>query len=144
MDHIPPIEWYKNQPQSLTLIEESPFDQHGKCKDSTPLVDEKEDKVLDAETPTDDPNYDATKKRPGSPTIKTSKSNMRVYLHNMVQDEIVPEYRIFFAGRQILEVDINHREAHPARRTPKDPSVKARCSPRDHPPPVDRPVKPRA
>jgi hypothetical protein len=57
LDHIPPIEWYKNQPQSLQLIEESPFDQHVEYKDSSPLVVKKEDKILDAETPTDDPNY---------------------------------------------------------------------------------------
>jgi hypothetical protein len=75
--------------------------------------------------------------------IETSKSDMRVYLHNLVQDEIVPECGIFFAGRQILEVDIDYREAPLTRRTPRDPSVKARHSPRDHPPPVNRPVKPR-
>jgi hypothetical protein len=62
LDHIPPIERYKNQPQSLTLIEEPPFDQHGEYKESTPSVAKKNEKVLDAETPTDDPNYDAAKK----------------------------------------------------------------------------------
>jgi hypothetical protein len=62
--------------------------------------------------------------------IEMSKSDTRVHLHNLVQDEIVPECWIFFAGRQILEVDIDHIEAHPARRTPRDPLVKARHSPR--------------
>jgi hypothetical protein len=140
----------QNQPQSLTLIEESPFDQHGEYKESTPRVAKKDEKVLDAETPTDDPNYDAAKKKLGDPVIETSKSDMRPHLHNLVRDEIVPECGVFFPGRQILEVDIDHREAHPVRCSPREHptsgglSVKARCSPHDHLPSVDRPVKPRA
>ena len=59
-------------------------------KDSLIPDSEKEDKVLDAETPTDDPNYEAM--------IETSKSYMRAYLHNLIRDKTIPEYRIFFAG----------------------------------------------
>ena len=127
LDHVPPIKRYKEQPQSLKLIEESLFDQHGECKESSSPVSEKEDKVLDAKTPTDDPNY-------GNTTIETSKSNMRAHLHNLVWDEIVPEHRIFFTGRQILEVDIDCREEQPTRCNPRGPSTKNRRSPRDHPP----------
>jgi hypothetical protein len=134
LDHVPPIEWYKEQPQSPKLIEESLFDQHGEYKESSSPMSEKEDKILDAETPIDDPNYGM---------IEMSKSDMRAYLYNLVQDEMVPEYRIFFASRQILEVDIDYREAHPTRRNPRDPSIKNRRSPRDHPPPVDCPVRSR-
>jgi hypothetical protein len=43
-------------------------------KSSSP-VSEKEDKILDAETPVDDPNYGV---------IEKSKSDMRAYLHNLV------------------------------------------------------------
>ena len=132
LDHIPPFEWYKEQPQTLKLIKESIFDQHGKYKDS--VVPDSKWKT-DAETPTDDPNYKAT--------IETSKSDMRAYLHNLIRDETIPEYRIFFARRQVLVVDIDYRVAHPNKRVQKDPSIKTRCSPRDHPPPIDRPVKPR-
>ena len=121
LDHAPPIKWYKEQPQTLKLIEESIFDQHGECKDSITPDLTKEDQVLDAATPTDDPNYEAP--------LETSKSDMRVYLHNLIRGETIPEYRIFFAGRQVLEIDIDHREAHPNRRVQKDPSVKARRSP---------------
>jgi hypothetical protein len=134
LDHVPPIEWYKEQPQSLKLIEESLFDQHGECKESSPPTSEKKDTILDAKTPVDDPNYG---------TIETSKSDMRAYLHNLVRDEMVPEYRTFFAGRQILEIDIDYREAHPTRRNPRDPSIKNRRSPRDHPRPIVHPVRSR-
>ena len=135
LDHMPPLKWHKEQRQTLKLIEESIFDQHGKHKDSLIPDSKKEDKVLDAKTPTDDLNYEAM--------IETSKSGIRAYLHNLIRDETIPEYRIFFAGRQILEVDIDYRVAHPSRRIQKDPSIKTRCSPRDHSPPIDRPVKPR-
>ena len=134
LDHVPSIKWHKEQLQSLKLIKESLFDQHGEYKDSSSPVSEKEDKVLDAETPTDDPNC-------GNTTIETSKSDMRAHLHTLVRGEIVPEYRIFFAGGQILEVDIDYREAHLARRNPRDPTTKNRRSPQDHPPPVDCPIK---
>ena len=107
LDYVPPIEWYKEQPQSLKLIEESIFDQHGEYKDSTTPDLTKEDQILDAETPTDDPNYKAP--------IETSKSDMWVCLHNLIRGETIPEYRTFFAGRQVLEIDIDHRVAHPNR-----------------------------
>ena len=136
LDYVPPIEWYTEQPQVLKLIEESIFDQHGEYKDSTTPDLTKEDQILDAETPTDDPNYKAP--------IETSKSDMRVYLHNLIKGETIPEYRIFFAGRQVLEIDIDHRVALPTRRVHWDPSVMVRRSPRDHPSPIECPVKPRA
>jgi hypothetical protein len=150
LDHIPPIEWYKSQPQSLTLIEESSYDQHGECNESTRCVAKKDEKALDAETPTDDLNYNTSKETLTDTPIETSKSDMRAHLHNLIQDEIVPEHRVFFVGRHILKVDINHREAHLIRRSPREHpttvnlSVRLGCSPRDHPPPVDCPVKPRA
>ena len=135
LDYTPPIKWYKEQPQSLKLIEESIFDQHGEYKDSTTPGPTKEDQILDVETPTDDPNYKAP--------IETSKLDMRVYLHNLIKGETIPEYRIFFAGRQVLEVDIDHRVAFPTKRVHWDPSVKVRRSPRDHLAPIEHPVKPR-
>jgi hypothetical protein len=47
LDHIPPIEWHNNQPQSLTLIKESPYDQHDEYKESTstPCVAKEDEKV---------------------------------------------------------------------------------------------------
>ena len=113
LDYVPPIEWHKEQPQALKLIKESIFDQHREYKDSLNPDLTKEDKILDAETPTDDPNYKAP--------IETSKSDMRVYLHNLIRGETIPEYRIFFTGRQVLEIDIDHRVAHLNKRVQKDP-----------------------
>jgi hypothetical protein len=72
LGHIPPIEWYKNQPQSVSLIKESPYNQHGNCKESTPHVAKKDERVFDAETPTDDPNYNASKETLGGISIGTS------------------------------------------------------------------------
>ena len=83
LDYLPPIEWYKEKPQSLKLIEESLFDQHGEYKDSSTPVTPKEDLTLDVETPVDDPNY--------KKSIETSKSDMRVYLLNLIKDETIPE-----------------------------------------------------
>ena len=79
LDYIPPIEWYNEQVEALKLIEDSIFDQHGEYKDSLTPDLTKEDQILDAETPTDNPNYKAP--------IETSKSDMRVYLHNLSRVE---------------------------------------------------------
>ena len=98
----------RNSHKTLKLIEESIFDQHGEYKDSTTPDLTKEDQILDVETPTDDPNYKAP--------IETSKSDMRVYLHNLIKDETIPEYRIFFVGRQVLE-DRHRPQSGPSHQT---------------------------
>jgi hypothetical protein len=86
LDHIPPIEWCKNQPQSLTLIEESLYNQHGVCKESTPRPTDKKERVLDAEKPINDLNCNTTKETLADTPIETSKSDMRVYPHNLIRD----------------------------------------------------------
>jgi hypothetical protein len=57
---------------------------------------------------------------------------MKVHLHNLMCDEIVPEYRIYRVGRHLHEVDIDYQEACPAT---------SRRSPRNHPPFSGRPAK---
>jgi hypothetical protein len=84
LDHIPPIKWCKMQPQSLTLIKESPYNQHGEYKESTPHVIKKDKKVFDAKTPTNNPTYDTYKETIADIPIEMSKSDMRTHPHNLV------------------------------------------------------------
>jgi hypothetical protein len=57
---------------------------------------------------------------------------MKVCLHNLVHDEMVPKYRIFRVSRHPHKVDIDYREAHP---------IASRHSSRDHPSSSEQLVK---
>jgi hypothetical protein len=125
LDHIPPDEWFSDQPQYLELIEKSTYDEHDMYKESlSPCPEDNNEQVLDAEKTDADPNLNQNEKRLANSPIKVSRVDMKVYLHNLVHDEVVPEYRIFRMGRHLHEGDINYWEAHP---------VASRHSPRDHP-----------
>jgi hypothetical protein len=50
-------------------------------------------KILDAEKTVDDPNHSKEKQTDDSP-FEVSRATMKVYLHNLVSDETVPEHRI--------------------------------------------------
>ena len=116
LDFDPPDEWFTNQPKCLELIEESIFDVHGGYKESLPVYPEDDaEKVMDAEVTDDDPNHIEDDDR-DAPMVEVSRASIKAYLHNIVQDEIVPAYRVFRVGRHLHEVDIDHRKGHPASR----------------------------
>ena len=92
---IPPDKWFSDQPKCLELIEGSTFNEHGGHKESLPSAPEEDtEKVLDAEDTVDDPNHTRGNDSP----LEVSRATIKAHLHNLVHDEIVPEYRIFRVG----------------------------------------------
>jgi hypothetical protein len=89
-------------------------------------------KALDAEKTDDNPNHSQNGNQSDDLPFEVSRATMKVYLHNLVCDKIVPEYRIYCVGRHLHKVDIDYQEACPAT---------SRRSPRDHPSFSGRPAK---
>ena len=99
---------------------------------------------MDAKDTVDNPNHTRGNDSP----LGVSRATIKAYLHNLVHDEIVPEYRIFRVGRHLHKVNIDYRSActNACKDSPQDrtnPSAKpaepgVRCLPRDHPPPAPR------
>ena len=99
---------------------------------------------MDAEVTDDDPNHIKDDDK-DAPMVEVSRASIKACLHNIVQDEIVPAYRVFRIGRHLHEVDIDHRKGHPASREKskweKPPVQGTRRSPRDHPQPLPQEAK---
>jgi hypothetical protein len=83
-----------------------------------------------AEKDNNDLNSNPSDKQSTNSSLEVSRTDMMVYLHNLVHDNIVPEYRIFRMGRHIHEVDIDPPGAH---------QTASRRSPRNHPATSERP-----
>ena len=150
MDKIVPDDWYTNTDSTFSLVDGSPFYEHGKLRNGNTGSDDEEIHLSDDEVESQrkpkkvmSVNANVTQLQPANECRQVNRVMVKNYLHNMVESELVPQFHQYVVKGQVYERDIDYRRIYESGREAQEDQQGGTMNRRDGSPPPQRRRSPR-